>query len=40
MIYNLVNVLTRFYINFAIYLRNKSESFHRKHQIVWLTPNF
>jgi len=36
-IYNLV--LTRFYIHVAINLINKSDSFHGKHQIVWVTPN-
>jgi len=25
---------------FAIYLMNKSVSFHGKHEIVWVTPNF
>jgi len=39
-IYNLLNVLTIFYINFAIHLINKSVTFHEKHQIVWVTPNF
>jgi len=39
-IYNLLNVLTRLYIHVAINLMNKSESFHGKHQILWVTPNF
>ena len=37
---NLVNVLTIFSINFATHLINKSVSFHGKHEIVWVTPNF
>jgi len=37
---SLVNVLTLFSINFAINLMNKSVSFHGKHKIVWVTPNF
>jgi len=36
----LVNILTLFYIHFAINLINKSLSFHGKHKIVWVTPNF
>ena len=37
---NLVNVLTLFSIHFATHLINKSVSFHGKHEIVWVTPNF
>ena len=37
---NFVNVLTIFSIHFATHLINKSVSFHGKHEIVWVTPNF
>ena len=37
---NHVNVLTIFFIHFATHLMNKSVSFHGKHEIVWVTPNF
>jgi len=37
---NLVNVLTIFSIHFAINLIYKRVSFHVKHEIVWVNPNF
>jgi len=37
---NLVNVLTIFSIHFATHLINKSVSFHGKHKILWVIPNF
>ena len=39
-IFNLINVLIIFSIHFATCLINKSVSFHGKHEIVWVTPNF
>ena len=38
-IYNLVNVLTIFYIHFATHLMKKSVNFHGQHEIVCVTPN-